>query len=232
MRVIVKLFPAAWGAMALVIVMMVTGPSSLAAAKAEASDDGNAALLRAASEALHDVLADGATGNTARAAFSYARGALIFPGNTGAYGVGDGRGLLFARDGVSGVWTGPAIYNVITGNFNQPPAGPGGRVVFVVRSDVERLIAQRIRLGGSGVSVGVLTGNTLPGTDLVAIGGADAAPGAGATYFDTVLAPDRTATDALYGRPFTIREAVASIDDVGEEVSNLRRALDEVSRPH
>lgn len=226
MRVIARLCWTSTATLALTLAMIfITGP----AAKAAGSGDDNTALLNAASEALDGILADGAEGDAARAAFADARGVLIFPGDTGAFGVGDGRGLLFARDAASGIWTGPAIYNVVTGSFAEPPAGPGGRVVFVIRSDVERLIASKTRLGGSGVSVGVLSGGTPPDTDLVAIGGADVAPGAGAAYADSVLAPDRAATDALYGRPFTIREAVASTADAGERVASLRRVLDGAS---
>lgn len=209
--------------------MLAMGPLSHSTAKAGTAGDDNAALLRSASEALVNVLTRGASPEEARAAFAYARGVLIFPGDTGAFGVGDGRGLLLARDAATGIWTGPAVYNVVTGSFGRPPADRKGNVVFIVRSDVERLIAQRIRLGGSGVSVGVLSGGTLPATDLVAIGGADQAAGPGVAFADTVLAPDQAATDALYGRPLTIREAVASVDDVGEDVANLRRELDEAT---
>lgn len=193
------------------------------------SVDGSGERLRLVAEAdatLSAFLSEGETAPAVRAALGEARGVLVFTSEGIDSGVRGWRGLLFGRDD-SGAWTGPAVYTVVSGTFGRSPTDQVSRAMFIALTDVERLIAQRIRLGGSGVSVARLLPGPLPATDLAAVTNAtEATADPQEAFAGTVLAPDQYATNALFGEPITIREAVASSADVGDDVADLRLRLD------
>lgn len=203
-------------------------PPVSASAAAESGGD-RVRLVDGASATLNAFLNSGEHAAAVRAALSRARGVLVFADGLDN-GVETWRGLLFGRD-VLGGWTGPAVYTVASGTFGRSPTDQVDRAMFIALSDVERLIAQRIRLGGSGVSVARLLPGPLPSTDLAVIttsGEANDDPQE--AFAGTVLTPDQYATNALYGEPITIREAVASTADVGDDIVNLRARLDASTR--
>ncbi len=216
-------------ALALILILGVTLPPATSGAAADGAED-LARLLAGANATLTAFLGEGEPADTVRNALRQAHGLLIFT-NEGIDedadgGIGGWRGLLFGRD-TGGSWTGPAVYTVISGTFGRSPTDQVSQAMFIALTDVERLIAQRIRLGGSGISVARLAPGPLPAADLAAVTNAAKANEDPPQAFEgTVLAPDQYATNTLYGESITIREAVASTADIGDDVVNLRLRLD------
>lgn len=212
----------------LTLVMVACIPALLLTPGDSAARDGDRLRLIAGVDATLDAfLENGEAARAVRDALAKARGVLVF---TGAGTGGGGRqGLLFGRN-ASGAWTGPAVYTVVSGTLGRSPTDEIGRVLFIVLTDVERLIATRVHLGGSGVSIARLPQDALPTTDLAAV--TDAADGGAdplVVFTGTVLAPDTDATNALYGKRITTRDAVASTADLGDDIVILRRRLDAVT---
>ncbi len=216
-------------ALALILILGVILLPAISGAAAAITDD-QARLLAGANATLTGFLGEGETAETVRIALRQAHGLLIFTNEGIDSGIGGWRGLLFGRD-TGGSWTGPAVYTVISGTFGRSPADQVSQAMFIALTDVERLIAQRIRLGGSGISVARLAPGPLPAADLAAdlaavSNAAKANEDPQQAFAGTVLAPDQYATNALYGEPITIREAVASTADIGDDVVNFRLRLD------
>lgn len=209
----------------LILILAVVQTSANASAAAR-SDADPGLLLAGANATLDELLKEGGPADQVRNALRQAHGLLIFTDSGAEPGTAGWRGLLFGRD-AGGSWTGPAVFSVTSGTFGRSPTDQVGRAMFIALTDVERLIAARVRLGGSGVSVARLGPGPLPQADIVAVtNAAEANEDPQETFAGTVLAPDQYATNALYGEPITIREAVASTADIGDDVVNFRRRLD------
>jgi lipid-binding SYLF domain-containing protein len=214
-------------AAAMVLAAVLCGSALAATTDADdAFDDQRMTLVDGAEAALEHFLGEGGQTKAVRAALADSRGVLIMADDGVENGARSWRGLLFGR-AADGAWTGPAVYTVVSGTFGRSPTERVDHALFIVRSDVDRLIAERIRFGGSGVSVAQLAPGPLPKTDLVAVTDA-AAAGADpqGAFAGTVISPDQYATNALFGRPITIREAVASSAEIGDDITTLRRHLE------
>ncbi|MBL8659127.1 MAG: hypothetical protein JNM75_05165 [Rhodospirillales bacterium] len=208
------------------ILMLAVALTSTNASAAASSHYDQGRLFAEANATLDELLTGGDPADHIRNALSQAHGLLIFTDSGAETGSEGWQGLLFGRD-AGGSWTGPAVFSVTSGSFGPPPTDRVGRVMLIALTAVERLIAERIRLGGSGLSVARLGPGPLPQADIVAVTtAAEANEDPQQTFAGTVLAPDQYATNVLYGEPITIREAVASTADIGDDVVNLRRRLD------
>lgn len=175
-----------------------------------------------------------------------AGGVIVFPAPEDG-GVTSGRrgwvGVGLARDAITGTWSYPAFFTVISGTFGQAAGLQVQDAIFVVKSGMEAVIAARVKLeteAGLGIST-VLPehGTSTPAsalTDIVALprlrtpaGQADdQATEAYVTFEGTVLEPTTDWNHAYYGSPYSTNDILMNTAARNPNADPLRQALADV----
>lgn len=194
-----------------------------------------ASLVDAATATVEDY-ATGEYATLLKEQLENAGGVIVFPSGEQT-GVTEGRqgwvGVGLARDPVTGVWSYPAFFTVISGTFGQEAGLQVRDVIFVVKGGMEQMVAARLKLeteAGLGVSTIVPGRGTQtpasPLTDIVAIPRVRERAGDGYVTFEgTVLEPHTDWNHAYYGSPYSTNDILMNERVSNPQADPLREAL-------
>lgn len=213
------------------VAAVASGRALAANAQQQMVDDAADTIARFAGESAHPDFAKQMQG---------AVGVLIVPKLIKAgfiIGGEGGGGVLLARDSTAAGWSSPAFYSLASASIGLQAGAQSSETVFVIRSRtaLERLMADKIKLGADAGLAVVTVGagvegstTTAAGADILAFSHSKGLYG-GLSFEGSVVNPDEEANRSYYGKPVTARQILLDGAASNAGATRLRARLNSAS---